>query len=129
MKINNKDFILIGCLSEKLGISTRTIRWYEEIGLVELPKRTGRTRYYEMSDVDRFKFVLKVKELGLSLEEMKELASLYDLENKLPDKIMPRLVELLESHSQKIREKIAALKSLEKDITAFRQIVGQCCSS
>jgi DNA-binding transcriptional MerR regulator len=71
----------ISGLAEMLGITTRTIRLYEKLGLVEPPKRTGgQVRYYEKADVKHFKFVLKVKELGLSLEEMKELTQLYDQE-------------------------------------------------
>ena len=117
----------ISDLAEKLGITTRTIRLYEGMGLVEPPRRTdGRVRYYEKSDVKRFKFVLKLKELGLSLEEMKDLAEIYNREQKIPDRIMPRLIELLDTHLKSIKDKVATLQSLEKDITAYRQrIVDQ----
>jgi DNA-binding transcriptional MerR regulator len=112
----------ISDLSEMLGITTRTIRLYEKLGLVAPPKRTnGQVRYYEKADVKRFKFVLKVKELGLSLEEMKELAILFDKEQKVPEKIMPRLTELLDTHIKSIKQKVSTLQSLEKDITAYRQ--------
>lgn len=122
MRLSNEDHMQISDLAEMLGITTRTIRLYEKLGLVEPPKRTGgRVRYYEKSDVTRFKFVLKVKELGLSLEEMKELAMLFDREQKVPDKIMPRLTELLDTHLKNIKQKVATLQSLEKDITAYRQ--------
>jgi DNA-binding transcriptional MerR regulator len=116
----------ISDLAEMLGITTRTIRLYEKLGLVDPPKRTdGRVRFYEKPDVKRFKFVLKVKELGLSLEEMKELAQLYDKEHKVPEKIMPRLNELLDTHLKGIKQKIATLQSLEKDITAYRQRITE----
>jgi DNA-binding transcriptional MerR regulator len=112
----------ISDLAENLGITTRTIRLYEKMGLVDPPKRTdGRVRYYEKADIKRFKFVLKVKELGLSLEEMKELADLFDRELKSPEKIMPRLTELLDTHLKSIKQKVSTLQSLEKDITACRQ--------
>jgi len=112
----------ISDLAEMLGITTRTIRLYEKLGLVDPPKRTnGQVRYYEKADVKRFKFVLKVKELGLSLEEMKELAILFDKEQKVPEKIMPRLTELLDTHLKSIKQKVSTLQSLEKDITAYRQ--------
>jgi DNA-binding transcriptional MerR regulator len=117
----------ISDLAETLGITTRTIRLYEKLGLVTPPNRTdGRVRYYEKADVKRFKFVLKVKELGLSLEEMKELAQLYDKERQVPEMIMPRLIELLDTHLKSIKQKVSTLQSLEKDITAYRQrIVDQ----
>jgi DNA-binding transcriptional MerR regulator len=91
------------------------------MGLVEPPRRTdGRVRYYEKSDLKRFKFVLKLKELGLSLEEMKDLADIYTREQMVP-KIMPRLIELLDTHLKSIKEKVTTLQSLDKDITAYRQ--------
>lgn len=122
MRLSNEDHMQISDLAEKLGITTRTIRLYEKMGLVDPPKRTeGKVRYYEKADVKRFKFVLKVKELGLSLEEMKELADLFNKEQKVPNKIMPRLIELLDTHLKSIKQKVSTLQSLDKDITAYRQ--------
>lgn len=122
MRLSNEEHMQISDLAEKLGITTRTIRLYEKMGLVEPPKRTdGKVRYYEKKDIKRFKFVLKVKELGLSLEEMKELADLFDKEQKIPEKIMPRLIELLGTHLNSIKLKVATLQSLEKDIAAYRE--------
>ncbi|MDD2850869.1 MAG: MerR family transcriptional regulator [Desulfuromonadaceae bacterium] len=127
MRLSNEEHMQISDLAEMLGITTRTIRLYEKLGLVEPPKRTdGRVRYYEKADVKRFKFVLKVKELGLSLEEMKELAQLFDQEQKVPEKIMPRLIELLDTHLLSIKQKVSTLQSLEKEIAAYRhRIVDQ----
>ncbi|MBV5339243.1 MAG: MerR family transcriptional regulator [Deltaproteobacteria bacterium] len=122
MRLSNEEHMQISDLAETLGITTRTIRLYEKMGLVEPPKRTeGKVRYYEKGDIKRFKFVLKVKELGLSLEEMKELADLFDKEQKVPKKIMPRLIELLGTHLNSIKQKVATLQSLERDITAYRK--------
>ena len=127
MRLSNEDHMQISDLAETLGITTRTIRLYEKLGLVEPPKRTdGRVRYYEKADVKRFKFVLKAKELGLSLEEMKELAQLYDQEHQVPEKIMPRLIELLDTHLKSIKQKVSTLQSLEEDMTSYRRrIVDQ----
>lgn len=122
MRLSNEDHMQISDLAEKLGITTRTIRLYEKMELVEPPRRTdGRVRYYEKSDVRRFKFVLKLKELGLSLEEMKDLADIYNTGEKTPGRIMPRLIELLDTHLKNIKEKVTTLQSLDKDITAYRQ--------
>ncbi|GFO60006.1 Cd(II)/Pb(II)-responsive transcriptional regulator [Geomonas silvestris] len=121
MRLNAQDCLQISDLAKKLGITARTIRLYEQMGLVDPPRRTdGGIRVYDQDDVLRFKFILKVKELGLSLAEMQELAQIYK-EHREPDKIMPRLVELLEFHLAGIRHKVAQLQSLEKDIVAYRQ--------
>ena len=125
MRLSNEDFMQISDLAEELGITTRTIRLYEKLGLVEPPKRTeGGVRYYEASDIKRFKFVLKLKTLGLSLDEMKELAELYNREDRVPDKIMPRLLEFLDTHLNSIRKKITTLQRLETEISAYRQRIA-----
>ncbi len=126
MRLSNEELMQISDLAEKLGITARTIRLYEKMGLVDPPNRTeGGVRYYEKSDVKRFKFVLKLKTLGLSLDEMKELADIYRKEDKIPDKILPRLLELLDTHLQSIRQKVATLKSLETEIEAYRKRVAE----
>lgn len=126
MRLSNEELMQISDLSTKLGITTRTIRLYEKLGLVDPPKRTeGRVRYYEKSDVTRFKFVLKLKAIGLSLDEMKELADIYTREESIPDKIMPRLLELLDSHLKNIRQKIATLSSLETEIDAYQKRIAE----
>jgi len=127
MRLSNEDHMQISDLAEQLGITARTIRLYEKKGLVDPPKRTeGRVRYYEKTDITRFKFVLKLKTLGLTLEEMTELADIYAKGQKTPDEIMPRLIEQLDEHLTSIKQKISTLQSLDKEITEYRQrIVDQ----
>ena len=121
MRLSSDEYLQISDLAKKLNITARTIRLYEQIGLVDPPNRTeGGIRVYDKENIKRFKFVLKLKELGLSLDEMKSLAELYNRE-KVPAKIMPRLIELLDGHLKGLREKVATLQSLEKDITVYRQ--------
>lgn len=121
MRLSSDEFMQISDLAKALHITTRTIRLYEQMGLVEPPKRTeGGIRVYEKADIKRFKFVLKLKALGLSLQEMKELADIYSQE-QLPEKIMPRLIELLNSHLDNIRKRITQLQSLEKEIAEYKQ--------
>lgn len=121
MRLSSDEFMQISDLAKALHITTRTIRLYEQLGLVNPPKRTdGGIRVYEKADITRFKFVLKLKALGLTLQEMKELADIYSQE-QLPEKIMPRLLQLLDSHLDNIRKRIAQLQSLEKDIADYKQ--------
>jgi DNA-binding transcriptional MerR regulator len=121
MRLSTDEYMQISDLAETLDITTRTIRLYEQMGLVEPPKRTeGGIRVYDKNDIIRFKFVLKLKALGLSLQEMKELADIYSKE-RLPEKIMPRLIELLDSHIDNIKKKITQLRSLETDIAKYKQ--------
>ncbi len=64
-------------LAQEYGITTRTIRFYEDKGLLA-PQRRGRTRIYSRRDRTRLKLVLRGKRLGFSLDEVREIIDLYD---------------------------------------------------
>ncbi|MCB4204314.1 MerR family transcriptional regulator [Deferribacterales bacterium Es71-Z0220] len=120
MKIEGNDYFQIGEVATMLGVTTRTIRYYEEIGLMTHPKRLdGGIRVYDKDDIKRLKFILKLKELGISLKEMQELADIYKV-HQTPDNIMPKLVEILDAHISKIDAKIAKLASLRNDILEYK---------
>ncbi|UOD34721.1 MerR family transcriptional regulator [Deferribacteraceae bacterium V6Fe1] len=120
MKIEGNDYFQIGEVAAMLGVTTRTIRYYEEIGLMTHPKRLdGGIRVYDKDDIKRLKFILKLKELGISLKEMQELADIYKV-HQTPDNIMPKLVEILDAHISKIDAKIAKLASLRNDILEYK---------
>lgn len=125
MDIKKKDHVQIGEVAEMLGVTTRTIRYYEEFGIMEPPQRLeGGMRIYGKEDITRLKFILKLKELGITLKEMQELADIYKL-HKDSDKIMPRLLEILDHHIQKIDEKITKLSSLRQDIVGYRGRISE----
>lgn len=70
----------IGAVAETVGLSLRTIRYYEEIGLVTPSGRTeGGFRLYTDTDVDRLRLVKALKPVGMSLETMGELLECVDL--------------------------------------------------
>lgn len=69
----------IGEVAEQVSLSLRTIRYYEEIGLVPPSGRTeGGFRLYTADDIDRLRVVKTLKPLGLSLEEMRDLLESVD---------------------------------------------------
>ncbi|MFC3095838.1 MerR family DNA-binding transcriptional regulator [Alteromonas sediminis] len=70
----------IGELAKDFDITPRSIRFYEEQGLLS-PKRTGQNRVYSNKDKVRLKLVLRGKRLGFSLAEIKTLFELYDTSN------------------------------------------------
>ena len=67
-------------LAEEFGVTTRTLRHYEDQGLVT-PTRDGINRIYSHRDRVRLKLALRGKRLGFSLSELRELFQLYDLAN------------------------------------------------
>ena len=120
----------IGEVARDLGITARTIRYYEEIGIMGVPERAEfGPRKYAKKDIVRLKFILKMKELGLSLKEMQELAENYDLNDQDRDKILPRMLEILASHKEKIDVKIKLLMSLRKDVDDYQQRVWEILQS
>ncbi|NCF29611.1 MAG: MerR family transcriptional regulator [Gammaproteobacteria bacterium] len=67
----------IGELSREFGVTTRTIRFYEDQGLL-CPTRDGQNRIYQGRDRVRLRLILRGKRLGFSLKEIKKLIELYD---------------------------------------------------
>lgn len=71
------ELMQIGQVAERTGLSLRTIRWYEEEGLVVPTARTeGGFRLYSADDVARLEVIKRMKPLGFALEEMRELLTL-----------------------------------------------------
>ncbi|MBI2296199.1 MAG: MerR family DNA-binding transcriptional regulator [Betaproteobacteria bacterium] len=68
----------ISDLAREFGVTTRTIRYYEDQGLLS-PKREGMNRVFSHRDRVRLKLALRGKRLGFSLSEIRELFDLYDL--------------------------------------------------
>ncbi len=120
-EIDNKEYYQIGEVAKRLGITPRTIRYYEELGLLDPPLRIEKgIRFYSDEDIKRIKFILKLKDLGLTLKEMMELADIYN-QHKQPINILPKLVEILDKHLEKIDEKMSRLASLRRDIVDYRK--------
>lgn len=68
----------IGELAKQLGVSTPTIRYYEERGLINPQRSNGNQRIYTRRDRGRIKLILRAKAAGFDLEESKEVLDLYD---------------------------------------------------
>lgn len=117
----SEEITPIGELAISLGLTTRTIRYWEEVGIIESVQRSdGATRGFTPYYVRRIKFIIKLKELGLTIKEMQDLYAAYG-EAKQTERMIPRLVEILDDHIDKIDEKMAKLASLRKDIVSYRQ--------
>ena len=113
----------IGELAAKVGLTERTIRYYEERGLLESVKRLdGGQRVYTDDDIRRLKFIQKLKVLGLTLAEMQELETLYG-RHHTNAKVLPRLIELLDSHLATVGERLGELAALRDEIRSYRQHV------
>lgn len=115
------DIVPIGELCKDLGISTRTLRYWEEEGIIETVERHDRcNRGYTPYMARRIKFILKLKDLGLTIKELKNLYRVYG-DAKKTDRLIPELVNILDVHIDLVDDKIAKLSSLRKEIVDYRQ--------
>ena len=115
----------IGELAAKVGLTERTIRYYEELGLLESVKRLdGGVRVYTDDDVRRLRYIGKLKTLGLTLQEMLELERMYR-HHRSNKSVLPRLVELLDAHLSTLNDRMAELAALRDEIRAYREHVTQ----
>ena len=106
-------------LSQEFAITTRTLRYYEEKGLLS-PIRVGQSRLYTSADRARLILILRGKTLGLSLEQSADLISMYDPESNnkkqleaLIDNIQVRRCQL-EAQKKELERMIVDLQDWEQ---------------
>jgi len=110
----------IGELSRMVNLTQRTIRYYEEIGLLHSIRRIENgKRVYTDDDVRRLKFINRLKMLGLSLAEMVELEKIYR-EQRNNREIIPKLIVILDQRAAQINDRINQLIALKKEIREYQ---------
>ncbi|HWS14807.1 MAG TPA: MerR family transcriptional regulator [Candidatus Methylomirabilis sp.] len=111
----------IGEISRMADLSQRTIRYYEEIGLLHSVRRIENgKRVYTDHDLRRLKFINRLKVLGLSLAEMVDLEKIYRKQRNNRE-ILPKLLEILDERAAQIDERVAQLGALKKEIREYQQ--------
>jgi MerR family transcriptional regulator, mercuric resistance operon regulatory protein len=114
--------LAIGELSQRTGCNIETIRYYERIGLLPLPRRQGgRFRRYGDDDVDRLSFIRRARELGFTLDDVRELLRLAALRGGEDTCVEAR--HIAASHIAAIKGKIADLQAMER---ALSEAVRRC---
>jgi len=87
----------VGELADELGVTTRTLRFYEAEGLIA-PQRSGTNRIYDVRDRTRLKLILRGKRFGMTLAEIREIVDMYDgatsSERRQLEKLLGRLDEI-----------------------------------
>ncbi len=110
-------------LAREFDVTTRTIRFYEDKGLLA-PLREGQRRVYSPRDRVRLRLIMRGKRLGFSLDEIRELIDLYDVD--------PTEVTQLRHFLEKIREHKDVLARQQSDIAEtldeMERIEVQCSS-
>jgi DNA-binding transcriptional MerR regulator len=110
----------IGELARTVDLSQRTIRYYEEIGLLHSVRRIENgKRVYTDDDVRRLKFINRLKVLGLSLAEMAELEKVYRTQRNNRE-ILPKLLAILDERAVQIDDRISQLAALKTEIREYQ---------
>lgn len=107
----------IGELAEKFGITLRTIRFYEERGLLKPRRVSARTRLYDMGTVARLSLIVACRRFGLSVDTIADLLALRDAEG--PETFQPRLVAALEARRTEMGHEIEEAERLRDALSSW----------
>lgn len=104
----------IGDLSKRTGVKVPTIRYYEQMGLVTPAERShGNQRRYSAAELERLAFIKHARDLGLSIEAIRELIDL----SAHPDQPCADIDQIARRHLHEIRAKISSLRQLEGELS------------
>jgi Cu(I)-responsive transcriptional regulator len=110
----------IGDLSKATDTKIETIRYYERIGLLPKPARTaGNYRSYEDPHRSRLAFIRRARDLGFSIEQIRELLGLVDQK----DRSCAEVDAIAQEHLAEVDEKIRSLRALRRELDT---IIRQC---
>ena len=104
--------VTVGEAGEAAGLPAKTLRYYEEIGLVVPERRGNGYRAYRPSDVQRLRFLKRARSLGFSIDDCRVLLSLY----RDPARSSAEVRSLASQHRQAVERKIAELISLRDEL-------------
>jgi DNA-binding transcriptional MerR regulator len=123
---SNKGLSRIGELSSELGLNPKTLRYYEEIGLLPEPSRSASGyRLYDSADRERLRFIIKAKAVGLTLEEIGEIVALRT-DGQQP---CEHVLTLLDRKLRAVDEQLRALAEFQRELVTLREEAAQGASS
>jgi len=112
----------IGEMSKRTGVNIETIRYYERIKIMPQPDRTaGGNRQYNHEQLKRLSFIKTSRELGFSIDEIRELLEMVDRQ----DFTCGEVHGLTVGHLTSVREKIKGLRKLEKALVGMASECSQ----
>jgi MerR family copper efflux transcriptional regulator len=115
----------IGALAKATGLTTPTIRYYEEIGLLPPAGRTeSGQRHYSEADVERLSFIKQCRDFGFSIERVRLLVEL----SVSRDRDCAETRDIAQVHLDEVREKLAELRSLETKLAGFVKRCDEACA-
>ena len=111
--------LTIGQLAKATGVTSKTIRYYEQIGVLPIPSRSpSRYRQYDQSGVQRLRFIRRARSLRMPLREIKALVAA--LEERRP-RLRPRLLALVRQQLLAVRHQSGELLLLQQELERILQ--------
>ncbi len=108
--------MLIGELAGRTGLSVKTLRYYEQVGVIDVAERTsGGYRYYDVGVLERLRFVRSAQAVGLTLGEIREIVAFR--ERGLSPCV--HVLGVLESHAAEVDRRILELRHLRRELDAL----------
>lgn len=105
-------------LANEFNITTRSIRFYEDVGLM-YPERKGSTRIYNHKDKIRLKLILRGKRLGFSLAEIRELLEMYDA-NKNTEQLT-QMIELIDQKKIALQQQLNDINAVMNELNLAQE--------
>lgn len=106
-------------LAQEFDVTPRTIRYYEDEGLIT-PTREGQTRIYSHKDKIRLKLTLRGKRLGFSLAEIRELFDLYDTD-KTSRTQLHSMIQIIEARRHSLRQQLEDIQMVMAELEVAEQ--------
>jgi len=118
----------VGQLAHVTGISAKTIRYYEQVGVLPMASRSAAGyRQYSRHDVHRLLFVRRARSLGLSLAQLRDLTA--ELDGERCTTMRPRLQHLITEQLRVVRQQIAEFHVLERQLLDVLQQLAAAAPS
>jgi DNA-binding transcriptional MerR regulator len=112
----------VGELADELGVTTRTLRFYEAEGLLT-PERSGANRVYSQRDRARLRLILRGRRFGMSLPECREIVDMYDGAESSELRQLQTLLSRLDEIAADLRARRA---DLSRTLGEVSDVAGQC---
>ena len=109
----------IGEIAERTGLPAKTIRYYEEIGLIRPQRAANGYRHFEETDVHKLAFLGRARALGFSIEDCRTLLALYEDDARASADVK----RVARDHLTAIEDKIAQLRSMRDTLT---HLIREC---